>query len=107
MSITGTGMRDAVFNALFNAGAYGAMSESELATVKANMLLTYDALVDYLTANTVVDVTTKTGQDANTKLNSVFASGIPVPQDGGATLQQAWIAGSGSPDNQDSQGTIS
>lgn len=107
MSITGEGMRDAVFTALFGAGAYGDMTEPELTAVKANMLLTYEAIVDYLIANTVVNVATKTGEDANTKINSVFAAGVPVPTDGGTALQIAWIAGSAIPNAQDSEGGIS
>ena len=46
-------MRDAVFEALFQNGngVYGAMTEGELADVKANMLLTYDAVVAYIVAS--------------------------------------------------------
>lgn len=51
MAITGLGMRDAVFNALFNAGKFGSMTEGELSEVKANMLLAEKARVDYIVAN--------------------------------------------------------
>lgn len=50
MAMTGSGMRDAVFLALFNAGKYGTMTELELADVKENMLLAETARVNYMIA---------------------------------------------------------
>lgn len=35
--------------------------------------------------------------DAGVPMNTVLSTGVPVPNDGGATLQTAWVAASGAP----------
>lgn len=104
MSMSGEGMRDAVFTALFDAGAYGAMTQNDLADVKANMLLTYDAMVAYLKAEAVVNVTIKTGEDANTRINTVITAGVPAPTDGGAALKTTQLVVAAVPSVEHSEG---
>ena len=91
MSMTGDGMRDAVFDALFIAGVYGSMTEDELALVKANMLIAENARVVYIQENAVVKVTIDSGDDANTRINTVIGAGVPFGGDGGAALKSTQL----------------
>ena len=104
MSMTGEGMRDAVFDALFAAGAYGSMTEDELALVKANMLIAESARVLYIQENAVVNVTIVDGEDANTRIDTVISAGVPVVNDGGAALKTTQLVVSAVPSVEHSEG---
>lgn len=86
-------MRDAVFNALFLAGKFGAMTQPQLADVKESMLLTYEAVVQYIQANAKVTVDIVPGT------TEVWGFGLPIATDGGVGLQTSTLLTLNTPPN--------
>ena len=100
MGMTGTGMANQVVDALVTAGKYPGLNAGDIASLKADMAVSYQAMIDYMNANAVIKTSLDTG------LNPVFSAGIPVPNDGGTALQTAWKSATSGGAADDSTGTI-
>lgn len=98
--MTGTGMAGSVVDAQVNAGKLPGLSAGDIAQLKADTAITYQAMIDYMNANAVIKTSLDTG------LNPVFSAGVPVPTDGGTALQTAWKAETTAGAADDSTGTI-
>lgn len=90
MAMTGAAMAQAVIEALDAAGKYPGLDQAQLDAVRDDMEIAYQAMIDYIKDNAVVKTTLDSG------LNSIFTTGVPVPNDGGANLQLAWSTDTGS-----------
>jgi hypothetical protein len=89
MGMTGEGMRDAVFDALFIAGSFGEMSESELSDVKDSMLIAEQARVEYIIENMEIS-----GIEISDPSETVEVYTAGSGSNGGALTGQVPIVGS-------------
>ena len=104
MSLNAATLAQEMRTAYQNAGKLTGMDEASKDQLQADWEFQFNLVFLHFANNAVINVTTETGEDAHTKLNGVFSGGVPVPTDGGLALQTNWIASSGVPSAQTSEG---
>ena len=81
MALNGDQLGQEIVNTIDLSG----LNQTEKDKLLASWKLIASAIVDHIKANAEFD-----GAKLETTLNSIFSGGIPIPNDGGATLQVAW-----------------
>lgn len=93
MALNGTDMADAIVDALVSAGKLAGLDAGDITALKADMAITYNAMVTYIVANMEIK-----GVTVNTSaLLSAPTPLVPVAGDGGAAVSVQMV---GNADNQ-------
>lgn len=81
-----TNLASEMRTAFENAGKLTGMDTAAKDALEADWELFMGVVLDHIKTNMVVKTT------LDTSLNSIFSSGTPVPNDGGAALKTAWTS---------------
>ena len=88
MSMNGTDMAGAIVDAFIAAGKYDGLDGPQIAAVKADMAIAYNAMVIYIVANMEIK-----GVTVNTSaLLSAPTPLTPIPNDGGAVVSGQMVS---------------
>jgi hypothetical protein len=101
MALNATTLASDMLTAYSNAGKLVGMDTPAQNKLKADWEFMFNLLFTHIKNNAVVSTTLDSG------LNTVFSSGVAVPQDGGTALQTAWKAATTAGAKDDATGTIS